>query len=566
MNHDKNVTTTIGHLIDGKLVADTERTQPVFNPATGQSTTSVALASKATVEAAIASAEAAFPAWRNTPPLKRARVMSKLKVLLEENADKIAALITAEHGKVLADAHGELQRGIENVEYASYAPELLKGEHSRNVGPSIDSWSEFQALGVTAGITPFNFPAMVPLWMFPNALVCGNTFVLKPSEKDPSASVLMAELLTEAGLPDGVFNVVHGDRVAVDALLDHPDVAAVSFVGSTAIARHVYARGCAAGKRVQALGGAKNHLVVMPDADLEQAVDALIGAAYGSAGERCMAISVAVAVGEATAEALVARLAPRVAGLRVGPGDDPLAGPGAKENNAAEVHAGQMAALAEICHERITDPKLADWLAAAESERGTLDPWQYANLREMQRIYRHETAVPARLVTALTHAATACATCHSQRGWKAGFQFNHQTNTGFDLTGKHAKAACRDCHRGKSPAEFERFDLKATGCMGCHKHGKAHGGKFKNDQCLTCHAEAGTKKMRVDTTAGSARETFHGEKSKFPLRGGHAAGGRPVRPQRQPLWPRQPDHGGPCTRRIRRRPAGAGRRPVRGGH
>ncbi len=189
MNHDKNVTTTIGHLIDGKIVADTERTQPVFNPATGQSTTSVALASKATVEAAIASAEAAFPAWRNTPPLKRARVMSKLKVLLEENADKIAALITAEHGKVLADAHGELQRGIENVEYASYAPELLKGEHSRNVGPHIDSWSEFQALGVTAGITPFNFPAMVPLWMWPMAVACGNTFVLKPSERDPTSAV-----------------------------------------------------------------------------------------------------------------------------------------------------------------------------------------------------------------------------------------------------------------------------------------------------------------------------------------------------------------------------------------
>ena len=321
MNHDKNVTTTIGHLIDGKLVADTERTQPVFNPATGQSTSSVALASKATVEAAIASAEAAFPAWRNTPPLKRARVMSKLKVLLEENADKIAALITAEHGKVLADAHGELQRGIENVEYASYAPELLKGEHSRNVGPSIDSWSEFQALGVTAGITPFNFPAMVPLWMFPIAIACGNCFVLKPSERDPSPSLLLADWLSEAGLPPGVFNVVQGDKVAVDAILAHPDVAAVSFVGSTPIARYIYATGCAAGKRVQALGGAKNHMVILPDADLDQAADALLGAGYGSAGERCMAISVAVAVGDETADRLVEKLAPRIAALKIGRGD-----------------------------------------------------------------------------------------------------------------------------------------------------------------------------------------------------------------------------------------------------
>ena len=269
MNHDKNVTSTIGHLIDGKIVAPTlegERTQPVFNPATGQSTTSVALASKATVEAAIASAEAAFPAWRNTPPLKRARVMSKLKVLLEENADKIAALITAEHGKVLADAHGELQRGIENVEYASYAPELLKGEHSRNVGPSIDSWSEFQALGVTAGITPFNFPAMVPLWMWPMAVACGNTFVLKPSERDPTSALFIAQLAQEAGLPPGVLNVVNGDKEAVDTLLKDPRVKAVSFVGSTPIAEYIYAEGCKNGKRVQALGGAKNHAVVMPDA------------------------------------------------------------------------------------------------------------------------------------------------------------------------------------------------------------------------------------------------------------------------------------------------------------
>ena len=322
MNHDKNVTTTIGHLIDGKLVADTERTQPVFNPATGQSTTSVALASKATVEAAIASAEAAFPAWRNTPPLKRARVMSKLKVLLEENADKIAALITAEHGKVLSDAHGELQRGIENVEYASYAPQLLKGEHSRNVGPNIDSWSEFQPLGVVAGITPFNFPVMVPLWMWPMAVVCGNTFVLKPSERDPSSTLFIAELALQAGLPPGVLNVVQGDKEAVDFLLNDNRVKAVSFVGSTPIAEYVYRTGCAAGKRVQALGGAKNHAVVMPDADLDNAVAALMGAAYGSCGERCMAVPLAVCVGDEVADQLAEKLLAAIGNMKVGVGTD----------------------------------------------------------------------------------------------------------------------------------------------------------------------------------------------------------------------------------------------------
>ena len=322
MNHDKNVTTTVGHLIDGKTVADTERTQPVFNPATGQSTTSVALASKATVEAAIASAEAAFPAWRNTPPLKRARVMSKLKVLLEENADKIAALITAEHGKVLADAHGELQRGIENVEYASYAPELLKGEHSRNVGPSIDSWSEFQALGVTAGITPFNFPAMVPLWMWPMAVACGNTFVLKPSERDPSSTLFIAQLALEAGLPPGVLNVVNGDKLAVDTLLQDPRVKAVSFVGSTPIAEYIYSEGCKHGKRVQALGGAKNHAVLMPDADVGNAVSALMvqpmdRAASAAWPSRCWS-----PWATQWGDAVIAGLKTEIAKMKVGPGTD----------------------------------------------------------------------------------------------------------------------------------------------------------------------------------------------------------------------------------------------------
>jgi malonate-semialdehyde dehydrogenase (acetylating)/methylmalonate-semialdehyde dehydrogenase len=313
---------TIQHLIDGQLVSGGARTADVFNPATGQAEKRVLLADKLTVEQAIASAQAAYPAWRATPPLKRARVMSKLKVLLEDNADAICALVTAEHGKVLSDSMGELQRGIENVEYASYAPELLKGEHSKNVGPAIDSWSEFQALGVTAGITPFNFPVMVPLWMWPMAVACGNTFILKPSERDPSSALLVAELALQAGLPPGVLNVVHGDKEAVDTLLTDPRVKAISFVGSTPIAEYIYATGCAHGKRVQALGGAKNHAVVMPDADIPNAVSALMGAAYGSCGERCMAIPLVVAVGDATADAVVAGLKVEIAKMKVGPGTD----------------------------------------------------------------------------------------------------------------------------------------------------------------------------------------------------------------------------------------------------
>ena len=312
----------IQHLIDGQLVSGGSRSQEVFNPATGKAEKRVLLADKLTVEQAIASAQAAYPAWRATPPLKRARVMSTLKNLLEQNAEQICALVTAEHGKVLSDSMGELQRGIENVEYASYAPELLKGEHSRNVGPGMDSWSEFHALGVTAGITPFNFPVMVPLWMWPMAVACGNTFILKPSERDPSSALLVAELALQAGLPPGVLNVVHGDKEAVDTLLTDKRVQAISFVGSTPIAEYIYATGCAHGKRVQALGGAKNHAVVMPDADVPNAVSALMGAAYGSCGERCMAIPLVVAIGDATADAVVAGLKIEIAKMKVGPGTD----------------------------------------------------------------------------------------------------------------------------------------------------------------------------------------------------------------------------------------------------
>jgi malonate-semialdehyde dehydrogenase (acetylating)/methylmalonate-semialdehyde dehydrogenase len=311
---------TVGHFIGGRQVVDNGRSQEVYDPASGAVTRRVALASRKTVEQAIDAAQAAFPAWRETPPPKRARIMFRYKELLEQNAQRVCALITAEHGKVLADAMGELQRGIENVEYACYAPELLKGEHSKNVGPAIDSWSEFQPLGVVAGITPFNFPAMVPLWMWPIAVVCGNTFVLKPSEKTPSSTLLLAELALEAGLPAGVLNVVNGDKEAVEALLDSPIVQAVSFVGSTPVAQSIYTVGCAKGKRVQALGGAKNHAVVMPDADLDNAVSALMGAAYGSCGERCMAIPVVVAVGDAVGDELATRLSASLAQLKVGPG------------------------------------------------------------------------------------------------------------------------------------------------------------------------------------------------------------------------------------------------------
>ncbi|MGB0867538.1 MAG: CoA-acylating methylmalonate-semialdehyde dehydrogenase [Granulosicoccaceae bacterium] len=313
---------TIGHLINGELSTEAARTQDVYNPATGEVSKQVALASTATVEQAIVAAKAAYPAWRNTPVGKRAAVMFKYKALLEENAEKICQLIGEEHGKISHDAAGELQRGIENVEYACGIAELLKGEHSRNVGPGIDSWSEFQPLGVVAGITPFNFPAMVPLWMFPMAIACGNCFVLKPSERDPSTALYIAELLEQAGLPAGVMNVVNGDKEAVDVLLTHEDIKAVSFVGSTPIAEYIYSTANAHGKRCQALGGAKNHAIVMPDADMDNAANQLLGAAFGSSGERCMALSVAVAVGDAAADALIAKMSEGMKPLKVGPATD----------------------------------------------------------------------------------------------------------------------------------------------------------------------------------------------------------------------------------------------------
>ena len=313
---------TLSHYVNGKHTETSQRQQPIYEPASGELRGHVSLACKQEVSNAIEIAKQAYQTWSQVTPLNRARVLFKFKALMEQNIDELAELITREHGKVLEDAKGELVRGLEVVEFACGIPHLLKGEHTQQVGGGVDSWSVNQSLGVVAGIAPFNFPVMVPMWMFPIAIACGNTFIMKPSEKDPSSVLRMAELLTEAGLPDGVFNVVNGDKEAVDTLLTHPDVQAVSFVGSTPIAEYIYSTASAHGKRVQALGGAKNHMLLMPDADLDQAVKALMGAAYGSAGERCMAISVVLAVGN-SGDKLVEALLPQIENLKVGNGLTP---------------------------------------------------------------------------------------------------------------------------------------------------------------------------------------------------------------------------------------------------
>ena len=312
------------HFINGKVVVGSSpRSGDLFNPATGQVARRVAFGDAQDVDAAVSAAASAFAGWSRTPAVRRARILFRFRELVERDLEKLAAIITSEHGKVISDAKGEVIRGLEVVEFACGIPQLLKGDFSERVSSDVDSYAFRQPLGVVAGITPFNFPAMVPMWMFPVALACGNTFVLKPSERDPSASIELARLLAHAGLPDGVFNVVQGDREAVDALLEHPKVEAISFVGSTPVAQQIQRRAVQNGKRVQALGGAKNHMVILPDANLELAVDALIGAAYGSAGERCMAVSVAVAVGDAVADRLVDALVPKVRDLKIGPGAMP---------------------------------------------------------------------------------------------------------------------------------------------------------------------------------------------------------------------------------------------------
>jgi malonate-semialdehyde dehydrogenase (acetylating) / methylmalonate-semialdehyde dehydrogenase len=397
---------TLTHWIDGKPTLSTStRTSNVYNPATGQIQALVPLADSSDLEAAVASAQAAFPAWAAQPPLRRARILFKFRELFEQNLDHIAALITSEHGKVLSDARGEATRGLEVVEFATGIPQLLKGEFSEQVGPGIDSWSLRQPLGVVAGITPFNFPTMVPMWMFPVALACGNCFILKPSERDPSPSLFIADLLKQAGLPDGVFTVLHGDKQAVDGLLEHPGIQAISFVGSTPIAEYVYAKGTSHGKRVQALGGAKNHMIVMPDADLEQAADALVGAAFGSAGERCMAISVAVAVGNATADQLIDLLKPRIAALHIAPGTD----------SAADL--GPLVTAAHL--ERVTG-----YLTLGESEGATLvidgrtaalpngqgfflGPSLFDHVRPEMRIYKEEIFGPVLCIVRASNFDTA---------------------------------------------------------------------------------------------------------------------------------------------------------------
>lgn len=384
---------TIGHWIDGRRHEPAgERRLELFNPATGAASGSVCLASADTVAGAVRAAFQAWPAWADTPPVRRARILFKFKELVESRLADIAQIITREQGKVVADARGEVSRGIEILEFATGIPHLLKGDYSEQVAGGIDQFSMRQPLGVVAGITPFNFPTMVPMWMFPLALACGNTFVLKPSERDPSASLLLAELLQQAGLPDGVFQVVQGDKAAVDALIAAPEVEALSFVGSTPIAESIYSQGCARGKRVQALGGAKNHLVVMPDANLEQVEDALIGSAYGAAGERCMAISVAVAVGS-VGDALVARLQQRLARLRVGDGADPQSemGPLVTSVHRQRVLDYIASGLAEGA-KLVVDGR---GLQVAGREGGYfLGPCLFDHVRPQMRIYREEIFGP----------------------------------------------------------------------------------------------------------------------------------------------------------------------------
>jgi malonate-semialdehyde dehydrogenase (acetylating)/methylmalonate-semialdehyde dehydrogenase len=389
----------VPHWIGGRAVPGAGTRLPVFNPATGASTREVALADAAEVAAAVASARAALPAWSQLPPVRRARVLAAFLARLNKERDALAELITHEHGKVFSDAQGEVTRGIEILEFACGIPQLLKGDFTDQVSTGIDNWTLRQPLGVVAGITPFNFPCMVPCWMFPLALACGNTFVLKPSERDPSAAIFMARLLAEAGLPAGAFNVVHGDKTAVDALLDHPEVRALSFVGSTPIAHYIYQRGAAHGKRVQALGGAKNHMVVMPDADLEQAVDALIGAAYGSAGERCMAISVAVLVGD-TAERMLPQLSARARALRVADGMQPDAEMGPVINQAAlerirgYIEAGVAGGAQLLVDGRSRPDGVAPFTVAGHERGFFLGATLFDQVQPHMRIYREEIFGP----------------------------------------------------------------------------------------------------------------------------------------------------------------------------
>jgi malonate-semialdehyde dehydrogenase (acetylating) / methylmalonate-semialdehyde dehydrogenase len=404
--------TDVGHWIGGaRSRGSSQRKQTVWNPATGAAARQVLLADEADVAAAVASAKAAQPAWGEMPPIRRARVLNAFLALLNQHRDTLAAMITAEHGKVFSDAQGEVSRGIDIVEFACGVPQLLKGDHSDQASTGIDNWTLRQPLGVVAGITPFNFPCMVPCWMFPVALACGNAFILKPSERDPSAALFMAELLQQAGLPAGVFNVLQGDKLAVDGLLVHPDVRAVSFVGSTPIAQHIYETGAKHGKRVQALGGAKNHMVVMPDADIAQTVDALIGSAYGSAGERCMAISVAVLVGD-VAERIVPLLAERARALKIKNGMEldaemgPIVTREARDRIEAMVGVGVAEGAQLVVDGRgLKDPGLANGFFTG----GTL----FDHVQPHMRVYREEIFGPVLACVRVPDMAQALALVNS---------------------------------------------------------------------------------------------------------------------------------------------------------
>ncbi|MGE0072771.1 MAG: CoA-acylating methylmalonate-semialdehyde dehydrogenase [Thiomonas sp.] len=404
--HPFAATADVAHVIDGRPVSSPQsRRQPVFNPATGAVSRQVELADAAQVDAAVAAAKAAFPQWADTPPVRRARVMFKFLELMNRHRDTLAAMITAEHGKVFSDAQGEVTRGIEIVEFACGMPQLLKGDYTEQVSTGIDNWTLRQPLGVVAGVTPFNFPCMVPLWMFPLAIAAGNSFVLKPSPLDPSPSLLMAELLQQAGLPDGVFNVVQGDKAAVDALLAHPMVKAISFVGSTPVAQHIAQEAARHGKRVQALGGAKNHMVVMPDADLDQAVDALIGSAFGSAGERCMAISVGVLVGD-VADRIMPRLVERTRALKVKNGMEPDAEMGPIVTAAArERIAGYIASGVEQGAKLLVDGR---GLTVPGHEQGFwLGGTLFDHVTPEMRIYQEEIFGPVLSCVRVADFATA---------------------------------------------------------------------------------------------------------------------------------------------------------------
>jgi malonate-semialdehyde dehydrogenase (acetylating)/methylmalonate-semialdehyde dehydrogenase len=487
----------VTHWIGGRTVAPQGARAPVFNPALGRQVREVALATAAEVDAAVQCAASAFRAWANVPPPRRARVMFRFQELLNQNVKRIARALSEEHGKTLPDAEAEVARGIDVVEFACGAPQLLKGEFSDSVGSGVDSYSLRQPLGVVVGITPFNFPAMVPMWMFPIALVCGNSFVLKPSERDPSVSVLLAELLKDAGLPDGVFNVVQGDKVAVDALLAHPLVAAVSFVGSTPVARHVHAEGTAHGKRVQALGGAKNHMVIMPDADVPAATEALVGAAYGSAGERCMAISVAVAVGDATADELIERLRTRLQSLKVGPPD------------TAGIEMGPLVTRAHL--ERVRgyiDLGVAEGarlvldgrsLKVAGHEAGYfLGPTLFDGVRADMRIYREEIFGPVLSVVRVPDAVAAVRLINAH-------EFANGTSI-FTRSGEVARDFARDIEVGMVgvnvpipvPMAFHSFGGWRNSLFGDHSVHGAEGVRFNTRLKTVTQRWPGTQSLAAD--------------------------------------------------------------------